>query len=488
LKGADVAKGEERHPPRRRRRSWLPDLGVLLVVALAFAAVQYNLGGRLFGWNPVDPATNPAAVQPPQGLRLQPQAEAAPVADAAADGSAVAAKVAKAVAPYVTDPRLGRHVDVLVARLSDGKVVYRHGAGDTMPASTMKLLTTTAALQSLGPMARFSTTVGRIPDTRQIVLVGGGDPFLMSSPAKAKGLYPARADIVTLARRAAASLKQQGLTRVRLGYDNSLFSGPATNPTWPSSYADVVPPISALWVDEGHNPDGAGFLKDPAAQAAQDFRQALIASGIQVPLPALARTEPAGAMPLAKVESAPLGEIIQQTLDVSDNTAAEVIGHHVGLTEGYPGSFAGGVRAVRRVLGTLGIDTTADRMYDGSGLSRSDRLDPQTLIDVLLHAASTDHPELREVITGLPVAGFTGSLQYRFDEGAAAGRGRVRAKTGTLTGVNGLAGVATDLDGDGLVFVAIADRVSEPDTTLARDALDKLAAALGACHCGASIP
>jgi len=91
---------------------------------------------------------------------------------------------------------------------------------------------------------------------------------------------------------------------------------------------------------------------------------------------------------------------------------------------------------------------------------------------------------LREVITGLPVAGFTGSLQERFDQGPAAARGRVLAKTGTLTGVHGLAGVATDLDGDLLGFVMIADRVAVPNTLPARHDLDLMAAALGACHCG----
>ncbi len=87
-------------------------------------------------------------------------------------------------------------------------------------------------------------------------------------------------------------------------------------------------------------------------------------------------------------------------------------------------------------------------------------------------------------MTGLPVAGFTGSLAYRFDKGPDAGRGRVRAKTGTLSGVHGLAGVTTDLDGNVLMFVLLADRVRLEDTLDARSTLDQMAAALGACHCG----
>jgi D-alanyl-D-alanine carboxypeptidase/D-alanyl-D-alanine-endopeptidase (penicillin-binding protein 4) len=124
-------------------------------------------------------------------------------------------------------------------------------------------------------------------------------------------------------------------------------------------------------------------------------------------------------------------------------------------------------------------------VHDGSGLSRRDRLTPETLLGVLRVAASDDHPELRQVITGLPVAGFVGSLQWRFDDAPAAARGRVRAKTGTLTGVSGLAGIATDADGNRMAFVAIADRIDVPQTLAARRDLDRIAAALASCHCGA---
>ena len=102
---------------------------------------------------------------------------------------------------------------------------------------------------------------------------------------------------------------------------------------------------------------------------------------------------------------------------------------------------------------------------------------------VLRLAASDDHPGLRPVLTGLPVAGFTGSLEYRFTDTAPPARGRVRAKTGTLTGVSALAGVATDLDGTTVTFVLVADRVALVKTLAAREALDAAAAAIAGCHC-----
>ncbi len=83
------------------------------------------------------------------------------------------------------------------------------------------------------------------------------------------------------------------------------------------------------------------------------------------------------------------------------------------------------------------------------------------------------------------MAGFTGSLATRMDEGPPAGLGRVRAKTGTLSGVTSLAGLATGLDGTVMVFVLMADRVRLPKGLDARTVLDSAAAALGACRCGA---
>jgi D-alanyl-D-alanine carboxypeptidase/D-alanyl-D-alanine-endopeptidase (penicillin-binding protein 4) len=161
-----------------------------------------------------------------------------------------------------------------------------------------------------------------------------------------------------------------------------------------------------------------------------------------------------------------------------------VLAHHVGLAVRHDGSFAGGAAAVVQVLRGLGVETAGSRVYDGSGLSRRDRLTPDILLGVLRTASSAEHPQLRQVVTGLPVAGFTGSLQWRFDDAPAAARGRVRAKTGTLTGVSGLAGLITDVDGTPMVFVVIADRVAVPQTLAARHGLDLIAGALAACRCG----
>jgi D-alanyl-D-alanine carboxypeptidase/D-alanyl-D-alanine-endopeptidase (penicillin-binding protein 4) len=327
---------------------------------------------------------------------------------------------------------------------------------------------------------------------RDIIIVGGGDPYLSSKPVKGKdrtGIYPeTRADVVTLARRTATALDKSGVTRVRLGYDDSLFTGPTASPQWEPDYVPdgVVSPITSLWVDRGVDPDGFGRVADPASAAATAFADALTRAGVKVVGGPTRVRAAAGAAQLAEVESAPLEQIVQQVLTVSDNEATEVLLRHVGLSVSGDGSFAGGAAGVEQTLRRLGVPLDGAAIYDGSGLSRRNRLSPTTVIGVLRVAASESHPELRSVLGGLPVAGFTGSLTNRFDAGEAAGRGRVRAKTGTLSGVHGLAGIAEDLDGNLMAFILVADRVALRNSLDAEVELDRTAAELGACHCGRS--
>ncbi len=457
---------------------------------LAGVTFQLDLGQRWFGWDYPSPVDEPAEVAPPPGLTLPDFGVAPAVAGVTEERAASPARVQRAVAKPLRDRRLGKRVAVAVSQLSDGSPVFRTGPPQVTPASTMKMLTAAAALEVLGPDHTFRTSVVAGDTADQIVLVGGGDPLLASAPAE-DDVYPARADLRALAVGTAKALQEAGLSRVSLRYDTSLFTGPSVSPDWPKSYVpdDVVSPISSLWADQGRTKPGLSQReRNPAAAAAQVFRKALAAKRIKVvgsPRPGRA---PAGATELAVVESAPLEQIVQWVLEVSDNEAAEVLFRHVALAEGQPGSFAGGNTAVSSVLERLGIPMTGARILDGSGLSRENRLRPETLLAVIGVAASPENPDLRAVVTALPVAGFTGSLSFRFETGDDAGLGRVRAKTGTLTGVHGLAGVLTDRDGTELGFVVVADRVKVENTLAARDLIDEVAAALAACSCGASSP
>jgi D-alanyl-D-alanine carboxypeptidase/D-alanyl-D-alanine-endopeptidase (penicillin-binding protein 4) len=462
------------------------------VLVLAGLSFQLDLGHNWFGFDYPSPVTQPAQVRPPAGLTLPAAKPVAEVAAQTPEGSVDGDAVRRTLAGLLADKRLGRHVAVDVAQLSDGTVVFRHGARTVTPASTLKMLTATAALEALGPDHRFTTRVVATPSSGRITLVGGGDPLLGRTASDPDGTYPARADLDTLARATAKGLKAVGRTRVRLSYDASLFTGPSVNPRWEPSYLpdNVVSPISALWVDEGRDRPGLNYRSaDPALAAGQAFAQGLRRRGVVVsgrPTAAVAPTEADGGEDIASVQGAPLAQVVQHVLEVSDNEGAEVLAHQVAIAEQQPASFAGGARAVRAVLTRLGLDLTGDLIYDGSGLSRDDLLKPGTLLGVIEAASSSDHPGLRSVVADLPVAGFTGSLAHRFDDADRNGLGMVRAKTGTLTGVHGLTGTVTSKDGAVMSFVAIADQVKLPNTLAARSLLDQMSAALAGCTCVAA--
>lgn len=465
---------------------------LLALVAGGVAVVRYDLLDRFTGDDPApDPASEPAAVAPPPGVEVPEVTPPPAVAEASAATTELDPDaVRRALARYLGDRRLGSHVLAQVAPLAGDAPTYVRGGrtGDVaVPASTTKVVTSAAALLALGPDHVFTTDVRR--SGSRLTLVGGGDPFLERGPTD-DGVawpYPARADLRTLARRTSETLAADGTRRVSLSYDASLFSGPAVNPTWESDYVSSgeASPTSALWVDRGKVQGGTGRVADPAAEAARSFVAALTDAGVTVvgtPVAGRARSD---ATDVASVDSPPLGEIVQRLLDVSDNDAAEVLLRHVGVAESGEGSITAGRAGVRRLLGEAGVELGKTVLHDGSGLSRDNRLDPSVLVQVLQLAGSDAEPGLRPVVTGLPVAGFTGSLTDRMDQGPAAGRGRVRAKTGTLRNISSLAGLATDVDGRVMVFVIMADRIPASSALVGRTTIDSAAAALGACRCGA---
>ena len=369
-----------------------------------------------------------------------------------------------------------------VRDLRTGAVVFSHRAGSAeIPASTTKLVTTAAALDLLGPEHRFTTSVvsaGR----GKVVLVGGGDPYLLE---KASSTEPTRASLSALARSTARALKADGVRKVSLGYDASLFSGPSWNPTWPGTYGDVATKVSALWVNEGRTAPGGGVLgpreSDPAKDAAKAFAAQLEKQGVDVSGVAGARAGQ-GATRLAAVSSMTLERIVEHVLMTSDNDGAEVLLRQVGVAGGKRGSFADGTAVVVARLKDLGAWTSGTRLVDGSGLSRSTRIPAATLTKLLRVAGEEDHPELRPLITGLPVAGVEGSLATKFgDDESLAGRGVVRGKTGTLSKVHGLAGTITTRDGQVLAYAFL---VNDPKNDYnATVWLQRVTAAISTCGC-----
>lgn len=479
---------------RHQSGAVLPRLAVALAALILVAVVALAVG--LIPGGGHDPeAKHPSRDVPPSsgpGLDLRPPPSAPPVLATATGSPPISvAALRRHLSGVLASPGLGAELAFAVSQLGNPAAHWHYGASAATPASTLKLLTTSAALSVLGPDHRFSTSVVRAASPRRIVLVGGGDPLLVAATPVGRAavdLYPQPASLQRLAVATATGLRADGVRQVRLAYDDTRFTGPPVNPRWPSTYVpdDVVSPIGALWVDEGRETPGqAARSADPASSAADAFRVQLAKAGISVLGPVTEQAAPRGhAARLARVWSAPLEQIVQHILEESDNEAAEVLLRQVAVAQGRPGSSAAGVAAVRAALVRLGLDVSGATFYDGSGLSRDNVLPASLLLQVLETAAGPSHPELRGVIAGLPVAGFSGSLGYRFeDDGAEDGRGHVRAKTGTLTGVHALAGVSMTRSGQVLAFVAIADEVPESRALEAREDLDRIAAALTTCGC-----
>ncbi len=365
-----------------------------------------------------------------------------------------------------------------VVEVGSGKVLFAHNATrGYIPASTMKLLTSTAALSILGPEHTFKTSVVS-PKRGQIILVGGGDPYLSS---KSRAGYPKRATITGLARATASRLKHDKIKKVSVGYDASLFRGPSWNPRWPGFYADQVSHTSALWVDEGHVGYGGARYKDPAKQAATAFAGALSKQGIRVTVTRSAHA-PKSAAVVARVSSIPLERIVEHLLMVSDNDAAEVIFRQAAIGAKKPGSIAEATKVVRAELTKLGIWDPGMAITDGSGLARQTRVPADSMVKMLRVAASTQHPELRAVITGLSVAGVEGSLRRQyFDDKSVAGRGVVRGKTGTLNKVRARAGLIRSADGSLLAYAFLINKPKNEYNAMIW--LDRVTAALSTCGC-----
>lgn len=504
-----------------------PRVLVIGAVVLAVAATGVVIGIRQErehgGRMSVAPAATASAVDTasPSATpdRTQPQASLAPVLKpATAAAKSDAGKLAKRIAAA---GKSGGKSSSAVLSADSGKLLYKSGAQTALiPASTNKLLTTAAALDLLGPGHTFTTKVvsstalpeptpsstsSADPDASatpssssspssagspsasaqgkrsgKITLVGGGDPYLTG--ARKDATVPGQASMEELAADTAERLQRAGIGSVQLGYDASLFSGPAWNPAWPDGYQDVVTPTSALWVDEGRVSGSIGPREsDPAKSAAEDFAGRLKKEGIKVSKITDAKAARKAA-PVAEIRSLSLERIVEKLLMASDNDAAEVVLRQAGIAAKRGGSIEDGTAAVHKTLAGLHAWVSSTHTDDGSGLSRNNRVSAEALVKVIRLAASGDQPKLSALLTGFPVAGVEGSLRYRLgSDDAKGGRGLVRAKTGTLRQVHSLAGYAYTRDGELLVFAfLVSDAKSEWNAVVW---LDKVSAAVATCGC-----
>ena len=472
----------------RLRGSALISLALLNVCTLgAGVAVAGLLPARLALWKIPRVAAAPVA-SPGQVLSPAQGSAAVPTSSG----------LSSVLTPILVSSALGSHVGAVVTDPASGAVLWSSdGDSPAKPASTTKLATAVAALDVLGPAGRFTTKVVAGATAGSIVLVGGGDPTLAAGTPPASD-FPQPATLTSLAAATARALKAQGRSQVELSYDTSLFTGPQMAPGWSTSYVTSgnVTPITSLEVDQGRlttsgtpeDADDPGNFRarsfDPAGDAAEAFASFLEADGISVPGTVDEAAAAAGAASIAAVTSPPLSDIVGWMLRESNNVIAEDLARQVALHTGAPASFSGAAAAVTHVLARLGVSGVD--LVDGSGLSTDDRITPAALTRLVVLASGAAHPRLRSVITGMPVAGFSGTLapdQSVFGHFAAPALGLVQAKTGNLDTVAAMAGLAYDQAGQVLAFAFMADQVAPDSLPQAAADIDAMATALAGCGC-----
>lgn len=226
------------------------------------------------------------------------------------------------------------------------------------------------------------------------------------------------------------------------------------------------------------------IVQDPAVFVAGLLRQMLVTRGIIITGGTRAVTDDAPgraslmlsrsrggddsfAGAIAVRRSAPLDDLVSMINHRSHNLSAELALRSIGRRVGNSGTFASGASAVRRYLTEqVGIRGDAVQITDGSGLSLLDEATPRSLVQLLAYERRAGGKQT--FFNSLPVVGL--GMSTRMSTTAAVGR--LRAKTGTLSGVSALSGYVTTSSGEELAFSLIVNR--SPSTSRARAVQDSV--------------
>ena len=206
-------------------------------------------------------------------------------------------------------------------------------------------------------------------------------------------------------------------------------------------------------------------VENPTAYTVYVLREALLEAGIAVagdPVDADALSiKPTYETPtyrqVAIHRSAPLPDVAAMINKPSQNLYADLLMKTIGAAHPQedsdlaPGSAAMGIEAAMGTFARAGVDTSAIRLVDGSGLSRLNLVAPEMTTALLSFMWTHPNERVRDAFyESLPVAGESGSLKYRLRQGAAAGN--MRGKTGTLTFASSLSGYVRARNGRRLAF------------------------------------
>ena len=209
---------------------------------------------------------------------------------------------------------------------------------------------------------------------------------------------------------------------------------------------------------------------DPARYAAAALRKELEAFAIEISgdtrsehllpdraLNLIARSAPLkrGAHPfvLAAHTSPPLKEAIRIVNKESQNLHAEMLLREAALHERNIASVQAAIQEMRDFLKEAGLAPGEYYLRDGSGLSRHNLVTPSGTVKLLAYMWNS--PDRKAYLESLPTAGRDGTLDWRFSRTPA--RGRILAKTGTMSHVTALSGYAATADERALAFSIYAN-------------------------------
>ena len=378
---------------------------------------------------------------------------------------------------------------------TDGTILFESNAQNSMlPASLTKLYTAASTAITLDPDARFVTKVKYL--NNNVYLVGGADPQLGTES------NPTQADLADLAKETAQKLKEFNVFEVNVFIDDAIL-GPLQRPAdWEDTYfqSSEIHLISALNIDDPSAPAKAPV--DPSITTGQKFAFYLIKNNIKVNGLVSRKNAPKDAFELSTQYSKSVSQLIEDTLMISNNQDAEILARVTSLVSENDPSTKAATELVLKDVELLGISSVDNAITDASGLSRSNKISPSDLSEIIYKSIKNPvitkvnkgetskfmitpilpiTPDPWSVFTGLPTGHGLGTMKKRFDENNSAGRGVVRAKTGSLNRVITLAGTITTKDNVFLSFAILVNRVEEPENV--REAIDNLLNELAECNC-----
>ena len=381
------------------------------------------------------------------------------------------------------------------------------------PASTMKLVTTYAALEMLGPNHQWKTefyTDGTLSGgilNGNLYLKGGGDPklnmeklWLLMRDLRANGVQRITGDLVLdrshfvqpqlpqfnddggdenkpfLVKPDALMINLKALRFVArndggkvlvsveppiatIHIDNqvkAVAGKPCTGDVRynPITRADGITVVVSGQLGEGCNSQTYLSLLDHPTYAAGAVRAIWNELGGSIDGRDRVDALPKNARLLARAFSPDLVEIIRDINKYSNNTMAQQLFLSLGAqyrTDADGDDARAAQRVVRQWLAKMGITAPHLIMENGSGLSRAERISAREMATLL--QAAWKSPYAAEFISSMPLTGMDGTMRKRLKRTAMAGEAHI--KTGTLNTVRAIAGYSRDSNGNTWAVVAI---------------------------------